>query len=55
MGAKAVAEGIETAGEMKALHRMGCDIGQGFLFARPMPREQFVALLRARGTGKSSS
>jgi len=49
-----VAEGIETAAELKALHRMGCDLGQGFLFARPMPRDDFVRLLRERGKGRSS-
>lgn len=52
LGAKAVAEGIETAAELKALHRMGCDLGQGFLFARPMPRDHFVKLLRERGKGR---
>ena len=54
LGAKAVAEGIETAAELKALHRMGCDLGQGFLFARPMPRDHFVRLLRERGKGRSA-
>ena len=49
---KAVAEGIETAAELKALVRMGCDMGQGFLFARPMPKDQFLKLLRDRGRGK---
>ena len=49
-----VAEGIETPGELKALHRMGCDLGQGYLFARPMPKEQFAALLRERGRSKSA-
>jgi EAL domain-containing protein (putative c-di-GMP-specific phosphodiesterase class I) len=49
IGSKAVAEGIETALELKALHRMGCDLGQGYLFARPMPRDHFLNLLRERG------
>jgi EAL domain-containing protein (putative c-di-GMP-specific phosphodiesterase class I) len=51
LGSKAVAEGIETALELKALHRMGCDLGQGYLFARPMPRDHFLRLLRERGKG----
>jgi EAL domain-containing protein (putative c-di-GMP-specific phosphodiesterase class I) len=33
---------------------MGCDLGQGYLFARPMPKEQFAALLRERGRSKSA-
>ena len=39
LGSKAVAEGVENAAELRALHGMGCDMGQGYLFARPMPRE----------------
>ena len=32
-----VAEGIETAGQRDVLIRMGCEFGQGFLFAHPHP------------------
>lgn len=53
LGSKAVAEGIETAAELRALHAMGCDMGQGYLFARPMPRDHFLQLLRERGKGRS--
>lgn len=31
-----VAEGIETAEQLDALRRLGCDLGQGFYLARPM-------------------
>ena len=55
LGSKVVAEGIETAAELRALHAMGCDMGQGYLFARPMPRDHFLQLLRARGKGKPGS
>jgi diguanylate cyclase (GGDEF)-like protein/PAS domain S-box-containing protein len=34
-----VAEGAETAGEVDQLHNMGCDVAQGFYFAKPMSRE----------------
>jgi EAL domain-containing protein (putative c-di-GMP-specific phosphodiesterase class I) len=37
--------GIESVSELKALRRMGCDMGQGFLFAKPMPRDKLLALL----------
>ncbi len=47
-GSLAVGEGIETAAELQSLHRMGCDLGQGFLLARPMPRDQMVAMLRGQ-------
>jgi EAL domain-containing protein (putative c-di-GMP-specific phosphodiesterase class I)/CheY-like chemotaxis protein len=52
-GIAAVAEGIETTGELKALHRMNCDLGQGYLFARPLPKSEFAALLHQRGRGRA--
>jgi EAL domain-containing protein (putative c-di-GMP-specific phosphodiesterase class I) len=45
-GTVAVAEGIEKSSELEALFQMGCDLGQGYLFAPPMPKETFIALLR---------
>ena len=39
-----VAEGIEQAGELELLQRMGCDAGQGYLLARPMPYAEFIDL-----------
>ena len=48
--ALAVCEGIEQAEDLRALSRMGCDLGQGYLFAKPMPLEQFTALLTQRTT-----
>jgi EAL domain-containing protein (putative c-di-GMP-specific phosphodiesterase class I) len=37
MGTHIVAEGIETAGQLNVLRRLGCRYGQGFLFSRPLP------------------
>ena len=48
---KTVAEGIETPHESHKLQGIGCDIGQGYLFAKPMPKEAFVALLGRRMVG----
>jgi diguanylate cyclase len=42
-----VAEGIETAEVCERLTAMGCDIGQGYLIARPAPAEELTAWLRA--------
>ncbi len=36
MGAKAIAEGIETPPQADALRRLNCDYGQGFYLGRPM-------------------
>lgn len=41
-----VAEGIETQEHWDQLLRMGCDIGQGYFIARPMPTEEFQAWWR---------
>ena len=45
-GATVVAEGIEKRSELQALTGMGCDVGQGFLFAPPMPQDRLIVLLR---------
>jgi EAL domain-containing protein (putative c-di-GMP-specific phosphodiesterase class I) len=37
LGLKVVAEGIETPDVWSALLRLGCDLGQGYMIARPMP------------------
>jgi diguanylate cyclase len=39
LGKRVVAEGIETAAQREALLALGCDEGQGWLFAAPMPAE----------------
>jgi EAL domain-containing protein (putative c-di-GMP-specific phosphodiesterase class I) len=41
LGLKVVAEGIETPLQRNLLERAGCDYGQGYLFARPMPVDAF--------------
>jgi EAL domain-containing protein (putative c-di-GMP-specific phosphodiesterase class I) len=48
---KTVAEGIETPHESHKLQGIGCDIGQGYLFARPMTKEAFVGLIGRRMVG----
>ena len=47
-GARAIGVGIEKAADANALAQMGCDLGQGYLFAQPMAEERFHALLRQR-------
>jgi EAL domain-containing protein (putative c-di-GMP-specific phosphodiesterase class I) len=37
LGLATVAEGIENQTQRDHLHRAGCDLGQGYLFAAPMP------------------
>lgn len=42
-----VAEGVETAAHRDALRRMGCSCAQGYFFARPVPAEEAIGLLRS--------
>lgn len=49
LGLSAVAEGIETETQRRKCQELGCDLGQGFLFARPQPAAEMTVLLdRAR-------
>ncbi|MFW6340487.1 MAG: EAL domain-containing protein [Wenzhouxiangella sp.] len=48
LGFSTTAEGIETAEQLAFLKGKGCRFGQGYLFSRPLPAEQFAALLRER-------
>jgi EAL domain-containing protein (putative c-di-GMP-specific phosphodiesterase class I) len=43
---KTVAEGIEQPEQLAALARMGCELGQGYHFARPMAADGVERLLR---------
>ncbi|ACL71896.1 diguanylate cyclase/phosphodiesterase with GAF sensor [Thioalkalivibrio sulfidiphilus HL-EbGr7] len=42
-----VAEGVETDEQRDILRRLGCDVAQGYLFARPAPAEQIEGLFPA--------
>jgi diguanylate cyclase (GGDEF)-like protein len=37
LGLRSIAEGVETIDQLSRLRELGCDQGQGYLFARPLP------------------
>ncbi len=47
LGLKVIAEGIETPEQRDWLSRLGCDFGQGFLFSRPIPPQDFGRFIHA--------
>ena len=55
LGMKVVAEGIESEGIEEVLKEMGCDIGQGYLYARPMEKETLINYLAPNVLSKHSS
>lgn len=46
LGLEVVAEGIETTAQYNFLNAHGCDLGQGFLFSKPLPVDQLEALIK---------
>jgi EAL domain-containing protein (putative c-di-GMP-specific phosphodiesterase class I) len=58
LGMDVVAEGIETEEQYHLLRELGCRLGQGFLFARPMSADAITELLHMPGRvlpGKATS
>ena len=43
---KVIAEGVETKHQVEFLKENKCDEGQGYFYSRPIPAEEFEALLR---------
>jgi diguanylate cyclase (GGDEF)-like protein len=48
---KVVAEGVDSEDQAQVLHRLGCDEMQGYLFSKPLPADQLIALLTDRSKG----
>jgi EAL domain-containing protein (putative c-di-GMP-specific phosphodiesterase class I) len=46
LGKEIVAEGVETGEQARQIIKLGCDHVQGFFYARPMPKAQFVEFIK---------
>ncbi|MDP2795218.1 MAG: EAL domain-containing protein [Sulfurisoma sp.] len=44
LGLKVVAEGVETAAQLALLRGMGCGMGQGYHFSKPVPAADFLSV-----------
>jgi EAL domain-containing protein (putative c-di-GMP-specific phosphodiesterase class I) len=45
LGLVAIAEGVESEGQMVSVRELGCDVAQGFLFAHPVPADEMSKVL----------
>jgi diguanylate cyclase (GGDEF)-like protein/PAS domain S-box-containing protein len=54
LGMKVVAEGVEVEEQETLLKEMGCDLGQGYHFSKPLPPEEVTAFLRRSAFSRSS-
>lgn len=48
LGLTVTAEGVETAAQAQALRTLGCELGQGWHFGRPVSADRLAALLNPR-------
>lgn len=53
LGLTVVGEGIETEAQRELLAAAGCNYGQGFLFSRPIPEDDFFDFLASQGAHAS--
>lgn len=50
LGLKTVAEGIEDEETLQKLLLLGCDIGQGYFWSKPLPENALMEFLKSRNT-----
>ena len=49
LGIPTTAEGVQTAEQLDRLAELGCDVAQGYLFARPVPAREAIAHIASDG------
>ena len=53
LGMQTIVEGIETKEQLEKLIELGCNIGQGFYFAKPLPLAQARQLVERQAAGEA--
>ncbi|NQZ21933.1 MAG: EAL domain-containing protein [Colwellia sp.] len=53
LGLEVVAEGINSQEDEDTLRSFGCDIGQGYYYAKPMPIESYLKWLEKQNNGRT--
>ena len=48
LGLQVVAEGVENEGVWRMLTDAGCNVGQGYLFSRPLPADEITVILESQ-------
>ncbi len=54
LGLAIIAEGIEDVGQLEHLRELGCESGQGYLFARPLAADAVTRSLQASAEAQTS-
>jgi EAL domain-containing protein (putative c-di-GMP-specific phosphodiesterase class I) len=54
LGLEAIAEGVETTGQLRQLRHLGCRWVQGYVIARPLPADRVLAFIAEQATLSSA-
>jgi EAL domain-containing protein (putative c-di-GMP-specific phosphodiesterase class I) len=55
IGVLALAEGVESVGQLTSIDELGCDLAQGYLFAHPTPAGEVTRQLTDQQLTKAST
>ena len=55
IGVLALAEGVESTGQLASIDELGCDLAQGYLFAHPTPPDEVTAAARSSAADRAAA